>query len=251
MSRPGETSAQGMPGHQRAWALAGQEHLSAAERALVSLLAYRPALDVGVRFDPAPALAELTALDLLPRPERQRSAQGRGWASLALRNRGGRSMGSIEDDDGMQDQPLRWTAEADRCPQLRALVEGLVEVERCGTIFAMTLAPHGEIAAHSDAPTVEVESSLNLALSHPAGCQMRLGLRQGGEVGPDTLVAPFAAGRGLLLNVASWHHIENPSTEPRVHVVVRTPWQRGALQRAADGWLRALLDGRDVHGISP
>lgn len=248
MSRPGESSAQGAAGGRGGVAAAGYEHLSAAERALVALLAYRPALDVGVRFDPAPALAELEALALPPRPERQRAAEGRGWASLALRNRGGRSMASIEDDDALQDQPLAWTAEAARCPRLQALVAGLIDVERCGTIFAMTLGPHGEIAAHSDSPEVEVESSLNLALRHPEGCEMRLGLQPGGGQAPDTLVAPFAAGRGLLLNVASWHHIANPSAEPRVHVVVRAPWQQGALRRVADGWLRALLDGGDALG---
>lgn len=205
-----------------------------AESRLVQRLREAIVVDVGARFDPAPLLAEIAALPLAWVDERQRSAMANGWRSLGLRNRGGMSHASIAASDQHAHLPWTWTAEAKACPRILALIETLVDPSLCGDVHAMALGAGGVVEPHSDAP--EFEASLNLALSHPPGCEVRLGLEPGGAEGPRTQVVPFAPGVGFLLDVARWHRIDNPTETQRIHLVVRTPWQAGALGRMAAAW---------------
>ncbi|MEY3011365.1 MAG: hypothetical protein RIT45_100 [Pseudomonadota bacterium] len=214
--------------------------LGPAEAAVVDHLRRRHFADVGVRFDPVPLLAELALQGAVPTPERQRAPTAGGWASVALRNRGGVAQASIEHDDEHRELPLSWTPLALRCPNLVAFLESLVDVSRCGPIHIMALMPSGIVEPHSDSPDRDVEVSLNLALAHPPGCVVRFAsdaatLRAGGGE-----AVPYTSGVAMLLNVAAWHTIDNPTASPRVHLVIRASHRSRAFEAQAPAWWAKL-----------
>ncbi len=192
-----------------------------------------PCVDLGVVCDPLPLLSELNQVltehaGALWVAEPQRDSAGRGWASVALRNRGGLDGADTSHDEAAPNLAWAWTPVGQACPRLRALLESLVDLPACTAIHAMRLAPRGHIAPHSDAPHTQDQvgevfnGSLNLALSQPLGCTMRIGLDPGGTEGPATVTVPFTLGRAFLLDVGRWHRIDNDSDQERVHLVVRS-----------------------------
>lgn len=193
----------------------------------------QPYIDLGLVCTPAPLLAELTNLRFVAEP--QRAADGRGWSSLALRNRGGvDGVGTAHNEDHAE-LAWAWTPTARDCPKLCALVAGLVDLEHAGAVHAMRLDPGGFIAPHADARHSDYAAAsvfngtLNVALSHPPECRFVTWLAPGGAETVDSAWVPFAPGRGFVLDVGRWHRIDNPTASPRIHLVIRSgpeAWRR-------------------------
>ncbi len=180
-------------------------------------------LDSCLRFDPRPVRAELEALadQQVMEPQRgDKPGAEKRWSSLALRTRGGVagvSWTTVDDiaPDG-KPAPWRWTGLASHCPGTVAMLDDLVDMESCGSIHVLLLAPGGQVELHADEPDKRCSSSLNIAVEHPDGCRFQVEDSSGRLV-----TVPFESGAAILINVAHRHCVSHEGDRDRVHIVAR------------------------------
>ncbi len=180
-------------------------------------------LDPCLRFDPQPIYAELRDLadQRVMEPQRgDKPGAEKRWASLALRSRGGVdgvSWTKVDDlgPDGKL-APWRWTGLASRCPVTVAMLDRLVDMQSCGSIHVLFLAPGGQVELHSDEPDKRCSSSLSIAVDHPDGCLFQVEDSSGRLV-----TVPFDSGAAILVNVAHRHCVSHQGERDRVHIVAR------------------------------
>ena len=187
------------------------------------LLASDGWLDTCQRFDPRPIRAELEALvdEQVGEPQRGDDPKAeKRWSSLALRTRSGVcgvtwAMTPEAGPDG-EPAPWRWTRLAACCPKTIALLDDLVEMETCGSIHALILAPGGRVELHADEPEKRCSPSLSLAVEHPDGCRFAVENSSG-----QLVTVPFESGAAILVNVAHRHSVSHSGDRDRVHIVAR------------------------------
>ena len=198
-------------------------------------LEYVSYVDLGVCFDPAPCLAE--ALALLDRfVVYQSDNYGvEGWRSLALRALHGNAAGAALPGDTPNNEPenYRPTEIAALCPKTMAVLSELLDLEQCRVVTFLLLEPGARIAVHVDDGQRMVFRSINVALNMPPGCEFHSETNPDGSATPFTRTAPFVSGGVLLMNVARYHWVANPSSEPRIHVIARGPLRTPAAELLA------------------
>jgi len=188
-----------------------------------------PYIDLKVRFDPRPMIAEAFALidqfvEHRSGVQENKSSDGR-WKSLGLRTFGGdptkteyHTSYTTEDAGNYQNTPL-----LDLCPETKKFLESLTDLAACDRIRFMLLEPGTEIKVHSDSAR-DVSFAINISLNMPEGCVFWTHLNPNGSTNEYSLKVPFSDnGSVLLFNNAKFHKLKNDSSMPRMHLIFHGP----------------------------
>jgi len=111
--------------------------------------------------------------------------------------------------NSLEEANYQWTDICNHVPNLYAFLSNL-PFKLFDRVRIMRLDPGGYIMPHTDGPG-RIFSPLNIAINNPNECYF---------IFKDKGIVPFAAGRGLILDVAREHAIINFSNETRYHVIV-------------------------------
>ena len=107
--------------------------------------------------------------------------------------------------------PYVWTDIIDECPVTYKFFKDVFPYKAYHRLRFMLLEPHGYITPHQDTFDSKL-SPINMALSHPKGCKMKMEGHKG--------YVPFAPGKSMLLDVGNTHAYINDSEEDRYHIIV-------------------------------
>ena len=107
--------------------------------------------------------------------------------------------------------PYKWTEISELCPVTTDFFKNKFPYSRYHRLRFMLLDPDGYITPHKDMDINRL-SPINIALSHPEGCKMKMKGHKG--------YLPFAPGKSLLLDVGNTHAVYNNSDEDRYHIIV-------------------------------
>jgi hypothetical protein len=111
-----------------------------------------------------------------------------------------------------------WTSLADITPTITNFWKSF-PTEKFVRLRFMELEPYGVVAPHSDAPNglkntdfnmMDHMIPINVAITHPDGCEMHLGSY--GKV-------PWKSGKLFVINITDTHQVINNSRFPRMHMI--------------------------------
>jgi hypothetical protein len=239
----------------------------ASEQELEEHLEYRPWIDLGIEFDVAACHAEATALlDQYVAYQSNPTYGIRHWRSLALRAFEGDATRAAmpEGPEANDESRYAMTPIAEKCPKTMALLDQVLELDRCRSVAFLALLPHSRIAPHVDDTYHEVMRSVNVALNMPTGCAFHIDTLPDGSLASYSQQVPFQTGSVMLVNVARSHFVENKSDTVRIHIVARGPTRIPAAQlvsraRAQNGFatqealreaVRRQYEERGIAGVT-
>lgn len=138
-----------------------------------------------------------------------------GWQSCCLHGRGIQLTGT---DDSAPDDLYHWTSLTKLCPSITQFWKSF-PTEKFKRLRFMELAPGGLVSPHSDGPSglrntdfdvLEHMVPINVAITHPTECSMRL-ISYGN--------VPFSPGKMFTINITDTHTVVNNSNEFRMHMI--------------------------------
>lgn len=150
-----------------------------------------------------------------------RSNDAQGWNVFTLYGEG--AYMTIGGDYGDK-QNYHWTDLALRhCPKTVEWVQNLPYTELYRVRF-MFLESEGYIKIHHDKEPEEqlgytqVDDAMNIAISHPKDCYMRMVYEN------KFNDVPFKDGTSFFFNNRYFHYVYNPSINTRIHMIIHAKW---------------------------
>ena len=215
-----------------------------SEQELDEHLEYRPWVDLHVDFDVTACHAEAVALlDQFVAYQSNPKYGITHWRGLGLRAFDGdaKRVAMPEGPEANDDSRYHLTSVTKQCPKTMALLDQVLELDRCRSVAFLALLPRSRISPHVDDTHHEVMRSVNVALNMPVGCEFHIDVRPDGSLAPYSRQVPFQPGSVMLVNVARHHYVDNRSNEVRIHIVARGPTKiptarMAALARAQNGF---------------
>jgi aspartyl/asparaginyl beta-hydroxylase (cupin superfamily) len=181
-----------------------------------------PYLKVNLTIPLADIKAEAEHLKNIGLYAEHRSEDAQGWNVFTLFGQG--PFITIGGDWGDKEK-YHWTDLAVKhCPKTVKWLQALPYKEIYRVRF-MFLEPQGYIKIHNDKEPDEeigytqVDHAMNIAISHPQDCYMRMVYK---DMCHDV---PFEDGSSFFFNNRYFHYVMNESQQTRIHMIIHAKWQ--------------------------